>query len=166
MLETLKSIIVQEFDPVFGYWYMAPVIIFYILAASYTDAKQKKIYDKLNISLLILRLVSASIYPITSRHLIGAIFGLLIILIPAMIMNIPMGGDIKFAAVLGLWISDSGIYVSLAIGAILFIIYGLAAKKKRKEMVPLGPFISIGCLCIMVIYYALALPYILEYAFM
>lgn len=163
MIENLRSLMLNEFDPFFGYIYITPLILIYLILASISDIKEKKIYDRLNLAFLILRLFAAYVYPISTRSLIGMIFGFLIILIPAMIMLVPMGGDIKFAAVLGLWIGDSGIYGSLAIGVILFVIYSLIAKKKKKDMIPMGPFISIGCVSLMAVYYAFALPSIIEY---
>lgn len=164
-MEHFRAFMINEFDPIFSYLYITPLILIYLGMASYSDLKEKKIYDKLNTTFLAIRLLAAFAYPITLRSLIGMAFGFLIILVPAMIMLVPMGGDIKFAAVLGLWISDSGIYGSIGIGVILFVIYALIAKKKKKEMIPLGPFISIGCLIIMSVYYAFALPGIIEYMF-
>lgn len=70
-------------------------------------------------------------------------------MIPAMIILKPMGGDIKFAAALGLWVGDVKLVLSLSIAVILFVIYGVFIKKlNRKESAPFAPFMALGFLII------------------
>ena len=58
------------------------------------------------------------------------------------------GGDVKFAAVLGLMVGFPGIllaiWVSVVGGGLIAIFLILTGKKGRKDVIPFGPFMALG----------------------
>lgn len=135
-----------------------PMMLFMMMAVA-SDLRELKIKDSLTRPFFYIRVVLLSGIQIiamqygnldlgqglTAGNLCGAALGGLLILIPAMIMMQPMGGDIKFAATLGLQVGPVGIFWSL-IGACL-IFYGyafLTIKNKGRMMIPFAPFIALG----------------------
>ena len=76
-------------------------------------------------------------------------------LIVAMINPAGMGGgDIKFAAVLGLMVGFPGILIALWVSVVGggFIAIGLilARRKTRKDSIPFGPFMAMGAAVVLV----------------
>jgi leader peptidase (prepilin peptidase) / N-methyltransferase len=87
--------------------------------------------------------------------LIGAAAGFIFLLIPALLTRGGMGfGDVKMAAFIGLTTGFPEVFVAILIGVILgglVAIILLALKiKKRKEVIPFGPFLSIASIVAMV----------------
>lgn len=81
--------------------------------------------------------------------LLGALLGGGLLLIIAMASRGGMGGgDIKFAAALGLWLGWQYTLMTLLLAFILGGVFGviiLALKiRGRKDVIPFGPFIAIG----------------------
>ncbi|GBG54883.1 type 4 prepilin-like proteins leader peptide-processing enzyme [Sporomusaceae bacterium FL31] len=81
--------------------------------------------------------------------LLGALIGGGLLLIIAMASRGGMGGgDIKFAAALGLWLGWQYTLMTLLLAFILGGVFGviiLALKiRGRKDVIPFGPFIAIG----------------------
>ena len=79
----------------------------------------------------------------------------LVFLLVAMINPAGMGGgDIKFAAVLGLMVGFPGILIAIWISAIggglIAIGLILTRKKRRKDVMPFGPFMAIGAAVVLV----------------
>ena len=130
---------------------LLPVLLFCILV-SYHDTITMKIPDAITKSFFILRFGLIYWIPITSGNIIGFLFGALIILIPAMIINKPMGGDIKFMAVLGAYTNDAIVISSLLFGIIFFVGFAIITRMKKNEMLAFGPFISLGFGTISILY--------------
>ena len=79
--------------------------------------------------------------------------GFLLVLIPAMIKNKPMGGDIKLMAVLGFYLGVKNIFVLLAgtVGfSIIYIIPKLIKQKEIKDF-PLAPFVLLSYASVVII---------------
>ena len=79
----------------------------------------------------------------------------LVFLLVAMINPAGMGGgDIKFAAVLGLMVGFPGILIAIWISAIggglIAIGLILTRKKHRKDVMPFGPFMAIGAAVVLI----------------
>lgn len=120
------------------------VVVFLLLGvASYFDSKELRIPDKLNLGFLILRLALIPFISFSWGNIYGLIVGMLIILIPAMIKNKPMGGDIKMLGVLGLYLGVKNVLILLIGTVILAFLYFLLIyiKKESKENIPLAPFV-------------------------
>ena len=130
---------------------LTPVFMFMFMASK-IDSKELRIPNQLNFAMFLLRLLVVPLYPIGAEHLLGFVLGGLFIMIPAIIILKPMGGDIKFLAVLGFWMGDVTILVTMIFAAIFFIVYaGIIKKKERKESVAFAPFMSISCTLVMFI---------------
>ena len=131
--------------------FLIPVAIFMIMA-SVNDAKEMKIPNKLNYTMIILRLMFAGMLPITGEHILGFILGGALIMIPAMILLKPMGGDIKFSAALGFWVGDVSILLTLIFAVIMFLFYGIKIKKlDMKKSLAFAPFMSIAYVLVAII---------------
>ena len=79
----------------------------------------------------------------------------LVFLIVAMISPSGMGGgDVKFAAVLGLMVGFPGILIALWVsvvgGGIIAIGLILARRKSRKDSIPFGPFMAMGAALVLI----------------
>ena len=79
----------------------------------------------------------------------------LVFLIIAMISPSGMGGgDVKFAAVLGLMVGFPGILLAIWIsavgGGLIAIGLILARKKSRKDVIPFGPFMAMGAAVVLI----------------
>lgn len=83
--------------------------------------------------------------------LIGGAIGLGILMIPAIVTRSGMGmGDVKMAGMIGLMVGFPLVFVAILGGIILggltAIILVLVKRKGLKDMVPFGPFLSLGAL--------------------
>lgn len=129
------------------------ILIVFLSMASYFDIKYLKIPNKLNLSFLIVRLLLIPIIGIKLDNIYGLAFGFFIILIPAMIANKPMGGDIKSLAVIGFYLAFKKSLVFVTILIIVSFIYMIIKKYIFKDIrdVPLAPFFLISTICIIVL---------------
>lgn len=131
--------------------YLMPVFL-YIIVASKIDAEFMKIPNKLNYTMMSLRFLFMVYYPLEASHLLGFLIGGALILIPAMIILKPMGGDIKFSAALGLWVGDISILLTLILAVIMFLFYGIKIKKlDKKDSLAFAPFMTIGYIIIVIV---------------
>ena len=122
-------------------------LLLLLVIASYFDEKEFRIPDKLNLTFLIVRLILSCFIGIGLGNLYGLIAGLLIILIPAMIMMKPMGGDIKMFAVLGLYLGVQNVLV-LLVGTVFASVIPAILKKRDKgegrKDIPLAPYVLVS----------------------
>lgn len=125
----------------------------FLVVASYFDKKEMKIPNKLNLSFGIIRILLIPLVGIGFGNIYGMMFGFLIILIPAMIKNKPMGGDIKMMTVLGLYLGMQNTMV-LLFGTIIYsLLFSIPVflGKRKDEYVPLAPFVLASYLTIMLL---------------
>lgn len=85
------------------------------------------------------------------QYLIGFLIGGGFLLLIAIITHGGMGGgDIKLMAVLGLWLGWEFtiiiLFLSFIIGGIISVLFILFKLKRRKDMIPFGPFIVLSTL--------------------
>lgn len=89
-------------------------------------------------------------------HLIG----LIIVSLPMLLISLVTkggigGGDIKFVAASGLFLGWEltlfGTLIGLVLNAIVAIILMLAHRLGRKDKIPLGPYLSIGFACMILL---------------
>ncbi len=81
--------------------------------------------------------------------IIGGAAGFIFLLIPALINPRGMGfGDVKMAALIGLVtgfpLALVAVFMGVVLGGLLAVILLLFRIKKRKETIPLGPFLSLA----------------------
>jgi len=125
------------------------------------DLKHQLILNKIVYPMLIVALVIAPFFINTGivregiidyglvNALIGGVSGFIVLLVPAVVTRGGMGfGDVKLAALIGLATGFGNVFVAVLGGIILG---GLAAVfllvfriKKRKEVIPFGPFLSLA----------------------
>jgi leader peptidase (prepilin peptidase)/N-methyltransferase len=87
--------------------------------------------------------------------LIGAAAGFIFLLIPALVTRGGMGfGDVKMAAFIGLTTGFPEVFVAvlggIIMGGVVAIILLAFKIKKRKEVIPFGPFLSIASIVTLV----------------
>lgn len=172
----------SSISSMFTYWPLIILLNVFFIYASYTDIKTMKIYNKFNTIMLFSRIITFIIMLVTKNlplltflnYFFGAIIMFLSFLIPAMITYDSIGGDIKFAFNVGLWVGIiPSLFITL-IGSItnflwriLFVgsedkepyfkmIKNIPIFFKAKHRVPLGPFFYLGYI-ILAIYYLIFL---------
>jgi Flp pilus assembly protein protease CpaA len=153
--------------------------IFFIIA-TYTDCKSYKIYDRFNIVMLITRVIYFIVlfifFPedVSLLYVLSCIGGAVVMflsfLIPAMITMDSIGGDIKFAANIGLWTGSIPALFLTLIASITNFLYRILFVRNNKKnfylknvgniyipfkaapVLPLAPFIYLGYICLAVFY--------------
>jgi leader peptidase (prepilin peptidase) / N-methyltransferase len=153
----------------FLFWYKGPtwdfvIIAFYsyiYIAIALIDLKHQLILNKIIFPGLVVALAISPFFiknelPHTSlvswgvlNALIGAAAGFIFLLIPALVTRGGMGfGDVKMAALIGLTTGFPEVFVAvlggIVMGGLVAIILLALKIKKRKEVIPFGPFLSIA----------------------
>lgn len=129
---------------VYDYPYVLPVILVFMLYASYTDIKSHRISNKLVIAFVIARVAAVFYYPIRVTHLLGGAGIFVILLAAGMIVMHQMGGDIKFSAALGLWLGLNATVVAFLVAIVLIGLSYLVRRLNPKFLLPFAPYICIG----------------------
>jgi Flp pilus assembly protein protease CpaA len=124
--------------------------VFFIIA-TYTDIKWMKIYNKFNIVMLIVRIVTFFIFGFSFQYLLGGFLMFATVLVGAMMTNARIGGDIKFSGNIGLWL---GFMPSIAVLGIALITNLIFRKiTKNVKAIALAPFLYLGFIILCVITY-------------
>lgn len=136
-------------------WVLAKDLFFAagLIAATFIDLEHRLIPDRLNLALLagaVALVPQAGDVTLKSAVLGGAAAGGALLLLGLLFKGGMGGGDIKLAAVSGLYLGWPGAVIGLFIGAVLGGIVGIslmvARIKGRKDFIPFGPFMSAGFL--------------------
>lgn len=127
------------------------IIFVYLFTAALIDYKKQIIPNWLNLIMFILRFAVFTIYPITIGHFAAAILGGLIFLIPSLVLKQETGGDIKMAAVLGLWLGIENLLPLLITATVFTALFLLTTKKKGVPFAPsvFSAMIFLSCLQIL-----------------
>ena len=133
--------------------YLYITLVLFLVIASYFDIKYLKIPNKLNLSFFVIRFALIPIIGFSMDNIYGFLFAFLIFLIPAMIANKPMGGDIKAFSVIGLYLGFKTTILSLIIIIVISIIYMTIKKFIYKDIndIPLAPFFLLSILILIVL---------------
>jgi Flp pilus assembly protein, protease CpaA len=125
------------------------VLIAFLIGATITDVRKMKIYDWFNGLFLAVRIAFIFI-PVYSlkfelTHLIGGVVGFMFLLIPAMALMHKMAGDIKFMAVLGMFLGGHLTIVFLLIACLYNLLYAMTSvyvlkRAKSSVLIPFAPF--------------------------
>ena len=118
------------------------VFVFIVSIASLMDIRDREVDNIFPACVLCFSFSFISLQSIP-RLIIGAVFGLLVMLIPALILKKGKlgGADIKMSCAYGAFLGPFGLALSLGIAMPLALIYGLVKKDKS---IPLIPFMSVG----------------------
>lgn len=120
-----------------------------LLVISLIDYRYQRIPNGINLFLLVVAVLYVGLI---SKDYVSALLGAVIVSLPLLIVALVTKGiglgDVKLMAVCGLLLGWQNILLALFIGSLTASIVGLsliAAKKiKRKDRIPLGPFLSLG----------------------
>ena len=130
---------------------LAAVVFTYLVLITYTDIKEQRIPDHINLAMIVIRLVLFMLMPQYGIDIIWTVLIIVSTLIPAMVANKPMGGDLKALAVLSLYMGQDVIgfaLVFMAVGLVLGSAYS-AMKGDIKTVMPMAPFMLLSyILCI------------------
>lgn len=118
------------------------VLLFYLIIATYTDLKYLKIYDKFNISLIVVRVlfIFLPVYNVSLSldNIIASLSTFVMLLTIAVILMHKMGGDIKFLTAFMLFFDVKFMFIFMAIASVINLIYLLVLKnfllRKRKKV--------------------------------
>jgi leader peptidase (prepilin peptidase)/N-methyltransferase len=136
-----------------GYLYLLLFIIAgtISISSSFIDLKYREIPDEYNLITAIVGVLSVFIFNslINEAIITGAIMFGIYFLIMA-VTNAMGGGDVKMVGALGILVpfSQIGLFLLLPfiVGAVISIFLIVTKKRKKDDMVPFGPFITIGFL--------------------
>ena len=127
------------------------IFVLGLLYHTYTDLKSMLLYDKTTLILAAVGLVRAW----SERQLFDAAYGAGIILAIMLVLYFAsrggMGeGDVKLAAVLGLWLGvEQGILcllLAFVSGAVCGCILVVLKYKNSKQALPFGPYLALGAI--------------------
>lgn len=138
---------------------VAIAFLIYLGIVAYVDYKTLKIPNKLNLTFACIRLLLMIIYGFSTDSVLGAVVGFIAIFLPAFIMNVPMGGDIKCFTVMGLYLGVEGIFFySIFLCFIIItctVIKGILKKgtiedkiSVIREKFPMGPWLFLTAILI------------------
>lgn len=132
-------------------------ILLYFAIASYTDIKDRKIYDWISGSLAYYNALVFVIIPllvgqwqISLNSVLGGLLAFTVLIAPAMLFLIKAGGDIKFSGAAGLGLGLIPTAMWLVVSAFMLFIYGKYLEKFKGQstwtVIPFAPFLFIGLL--------------------
>ena len=114
------------------------------LIASIQDIKTREVSNIIHILIILIALPN-----ITINKVIGALIGLTVFFIPNLVKKDGIGGaDIKFMFASGLILGTEKIIIATITSMIVAIIYAVLKKSILKhdlKVIPLIPFLFIGC---------------------
>lgn len=118
-----------------------------LAAAAYTDARTRRIPDKIIFCLLALGMCN-----IPNTGAAGAVTGLLAGAVPflaAALADKAGGGDMKYMAANGLYLGVQ-VIPAVIIAMTFFLLTAWIGRKKQNTRLPLAPSLSFGCLCVLI----------------
>ena len=109
------------------------VLLCYLLIATYTDLKYLKIYDKFNISLVLVRIIFMFLpvygLKLSFQNIITSVSVFILLLTIAVILMHKMGGDIKFLTAFMLFFDFKFMIVFMAVASLVNLVYLIVLKK-------------------------------------
>jgi leader peptidase (prepilin peptidase)/N-methyltransferase len=136
-------------------WVLAKTLFFTagLIAAAFIDVEHRIIPNRLVLGLLAGAAVlvpPAGDVRLEDAALGGLAAGGVLLLLSAVTQGGMGGGDVKFAAVAGLYLGLQKVLLGLFLGAVLGTVIGLMLivlkKKTRKDYIPFGPYLGGGFL--------------------
>lgn len=156
IVELLTAILFVWFFQIFGLSVLlvkALILTSFLLVISFIDYDHQLILDKVLLWLsgagVVINLWTNSV-GIGDMLIASLLGGGLLLLIAVASQGGMGGGDIKFAATLGIWLGWKCLLLALllsfvfgGVGGLLLLLFKL---KSRKDFIPFGPFIALGAL--------------------
>lgn len=126
----------QHYDNV---WFILALTVF-LGIATYTDLRETKIPNKLNVAFVVVRLCLIPVMGFSWLDIAGSLILFVSLLIPAMVKMQKMGGDIKCGAVLGLYLGAYGALPFMLLACVYFVGYHFITLSPTKKLIPFAPF--------------------------
>jgi leader peptidase (prepilin peptidase)/N-methyltransferase len=135
------------------FWVLAKELFFVagLIAAAFIDLDYRIIPNRLVLGLLagaVLLVPLAGDVGLTAALLGSAAAGGALLLLAVLFRDGMGGGDIKLAAVAGLYLgwpmSMLGLFIGALLGSFLGILMILAGRRSRKDFIPFGPYLAVG----------------------
>ena len=156
IIELLCGLIMMGLYYYFGLTFelaFVSLIVLALVAVTFIDIDHKLILDKMVIFILVIGII----YEIVVRPvpILEGVIGFFAASVPLLIIAILSkggigGGDIKLMAVVGVFLGWKGVLVAMFLGAVVGAIFGIVTiilkLKKRKDIIPFGPFLCLGIL--------------------
>lgn len=127
------------------------VFVTFLLIISYVDIREKMIYDKILLPMILAGIffdVKGLLVPIGEGIFYAALGFAAMWMIFKFSRGGLGGGDVKFVAVLGVWLGEklfSALLTASILAAIVGIIFWLRTRDAKFEL-PFGAFLSVGAL--------------------
>lgn len=149
----------SELEGIYGNLWLVLLMFVYLGIATYTDIKERKIYNWLNGGMAALYFFLIPFFGFSWLHLVGGAVGFVAMLIPAMIKNQSMGGDIKASGVIGLHIGLVLFPVFMLLTAASFVTYVVSCflRKQPVGFLPMAPFFMGAHIGMFLVYLSLPL---------
>jgi Flp pilus assembly protein protease CpaA len=147
---TAFSSLLQDMMNLYGNYYVVAILTLFLGIATYTDMKYLKIPNKLNLTFAVIGLALIPMFDFSWGELFskfgGSLFGFVALLIPAMIRNHKMGGDIKAMAVLGLYLGIFIVPLFMALASVSGVVYLYTRFQTGKLLgnFPFAPFFLVA----------------------
>lgn len=138
--------LLQEISSLYGNYLMVAILTIFLGVATYTDIKYLKIRNSLNLTFAIIGIGLIPFFDFSWGEVFsklgGSVFGFVALMIPAMIRNHRMGGDIKAMTVLGLYLGIyiTPVFIALASLSGMAYLYMRFASNKVVGNFPFAPF--------------------------
>lgn len=134
LIEALKSVFYNPFI-------FVPLLLYFILIAS-IDHKHFRIPNSLTLIIFLYGCVGFNFLNFSWVNIEGLVIGILLLLIPSIMKNFNMGGDVKTLGIIGFYLGTYGLifFVSIFI-AVLFFVFMFTKNKT-----PLGPYFLLSYL--------------------
>lgn len=121
-----------------------------LIIVSFIDIEHEIIPNKIIVFALVMGTLFSFIDNISFINNVGGMmFGGVLLLLLALVPGVIGGGDIKLTFVLGIFLGFKGTIVAILLAFIMAsmisIVLLLLKIKKRKDYIPLGPFLALGC---------------------
>lgn len=142
IVEEIITLLGTKLEALYGEPLLWVTMLVFLSIATYTDIKSLKISNRLNLAFLAARLLLIPLVGLHWLDLGGSLLAGLALLIPAMVLMHKMGGDIKIAFVLGLYLGAVIVPLFLLIACGLFAATALISGWFGKKIIllPFAPF--------------------------
>ena len=122
-----------------------------LLWLSYLDVRDGLLYDVITLPFAavgFLFSLTGVLMPVANAVIGGTLCGVLFYCLYIAVRGGLGGGDVKFAAGLGLWLGWEAaivaVWIAFLLGGIAAVVLLLTRRKGRRDGIPFGPFLAVG----------------------
>ena len=122
-----------------------------LLWLSYLDVRDGLLYDVITLPFAVVGFLfslTGVLMPVANAVIGGTLCGVLFYCLYIAARGGLGGGDVKFAAGLGLWLGWEAaivaVWIAFLLGGIAAVVLLLTRRKGRRDGIPFGPFLAVG----------------------